>query len=55
MTYTIIITEDYVKPEEPFTTNEEYLTFVMNMAAQSYKTQYGTETLEDGITAARNA
>lgn len=53
--YTITIEDDYVTPEGPFATNDDYLTFVMNNAALSYKVQYGTETVEDGITAAREA
>lgn len=53
--YTITIEDGYVAPEGPFATNDDYLTFVMNNAALSYKVQYGTETVEDGITAAREA
>ena len=53
--YTITIEDGYVAPEGPFATNDDYLTFVMNNAALSYKVQYGTDTVEDGITAAREA
>ena len=53
--YTITIDDAYVTPEGPFATNDDYLTFVMNNAALSYKVQYGTDTVEDGITAAREA
>ena len=53
--YTITIDDAYVTPEGPFATNDGYLTFVMNSAAESYKSQYGTANVEDGITAAREA
>ena len=53
--YTITIDDAYVTPEGPFATNDDYLTFVMNNAAESYKSQYGTANVEDGITAAREA
>lgn len=53
--YTIDIVDDYVAPTTPLATNEEYVTFVMNMAAASYMSQYGTATVEEGITAAREA
>lgn len=53
--YTITIDDAYVTPEGPFATNDDYLTFVMNKAAESYKAQYGTATVEEGITAAREA
>ena len=54
-TYTIPVTDDYTPPEGAMTTNEAYMTFVMNRAAESYQVQYGTATVEDGITAAREA
>jgi hypothetical protein len=53
--YTVQIVDDYVAPTTPLATNEDYVDFVMNMAAQSYKNQYNTATSEDGITAAREA
>jgi len=52
-TYTIEITDDYVVPIGELTTNEEYLDFVINKAAESYQRQYSTVTVEEGITAAR--
>jgi hypothetical protein len=55
MSYTITIVDNYVAPTEPLDTNEAYVAFVMNMAAMSYATQYGTATSEEGITAAREA
>lgn len=54
-TYTINIIADYPAPTEAFETNEEYINFVMNNAALSYKNQYEAATVEDGITAAREA
>lgn len=53
--YTVTIEDGYVVPEGPLATNDDYITFVMNMAAQSYMNQYGTANVEDGITAAREA
>ena len=53
--YTITIEDGYIVPEGPFATNDDYLTFVMNRAAESYMNQYGTANVEDGITAAREA
>jgi hypothetical protein len=55
MTYTLDITDDYTVPEGPFADNAAYLTFVMNMAAQSYAKQYAAADKEAGITAAREA
>lgn len=55
MTYTIEISDDYAVPEGALTTNEAYLTFVMNKAAESYMHQYATANVEEGITAAREA
>jgi hypothetical protein len=54
-TYTIPVTDDYTAPEGAMTTNTAYMTFVMNRAAESYANQYGTATVEEGITAARAA
>jgi hypothetical protein len=53
--YTIDVVDGYEAPTEPLATNDEYVTFVMNMAAASYMNQYGTATVEEGITAAREA
>ena len=53
--YTVTIEDGYVVPEGPLATNDDYITFVMNMAAQSYMNQYSTDNVEDGITAARDA
>ena len=53
MDYKITLDDKYVVPEGPLATNEDYLTFVVNMAAKSYATQYGASTPEDGVTAAR--
>lgn len=54
-TYTIEISDDYAVPEGALTTNEAYLTFVLNKAAESYRNQYAAANFEDGITAAREA
>ena len=54
-TYTITISDDYVVPTGPLTTNTHYMTFVMNKASESYKNKYTTDNVEDGITAAREA
>lgn len=54
-TYTITITDNYVAPEGPLATNGEYLTFVLNKAAESYRNQYAAADFEAGITAAREA
>ena len=53
--YTIDIVDDFVAPTTPLAANDEYVAFVMNMAAASYMNQYGTATSEEGITAAREA
>ena len=55
MSYTITITDAYEAPTEALATNDEYVAFVMNMAAMSYATQYAAATSEEGITAAREA
>jgi hypothetical protein len=55
MTYTLNITDDYVTPDGPLDTNEAYLTFVLNRAAESYRNQYAAADFEAGITAAREA
>lgn len=53
--YTITIEDDYATPEGPFADNDAYLTFVLNKAAESYMRQYSTATVDEGITAAREA
>ena len=53
VTYEIEISDDYVVPTGTIDSNEEYIDFVMNKAAESYKKQYDTKTSNDGITAAR--
>jgi len=53
--YTVQIVNDYVAPTTPLATNEDYVDFVMNMAAASYQVQYSTATSDEGITAAREA
>jgi hypothetical protein len=54
MNYTVAIDDAYVVPPGPLT-KEQYVDFVMNMAAESYKNQYGTDTKEEGIQAACDA
>lgn len=54
MIYTIDIRDDYVVPEGPLSA-EQYIEFVMNSAAKSYKTQYNTETVDEGVQAACDA
>lgn len=54
-TYSINVTADvYPQPGE-IATNEEYLTFVVNRAAESYQNQYAAASKDAGITAAREA
>ena len=53
MDYKITLDDKYAVPEGPMASNEDYLTFVLNMAAKSYAAQYGAATSEDGVTAAR--
>ena len=53
--YTITIEDGYVTPEGLMLDNDAYITFVMNKAAESYMVQYGTATVDGGITAAREA
>jgi hypothetical protein len=53
--YTVIIDDSYTPPEGQILTNEEYVNFVMNKAAESYQNQYQTQTVDEGITAAREA
>jgi len=55
-TYSINVTADvYPQPTEPLDTNEAYLTFVVNRAAESYQTQYSATSKDAGVTAAREA
>ena len=49
--YTIDVVENYVVPAGPLT-SDQYVNFVMNMAAQSYMNQYQTATVNEGIDAA---
>ena len=53
MAYSITLTDDYTAPAGPLATNEDYLNFVMNMAAKSYANQYSAATSDAGVTAAR--
>ena len=53
-THTISIREDYEVPAGQLT-REQYIEFVMNMAAQSYKAQYRTATVVEGVQAACDA
>ena len=52
--YTINVTDDYVVPAGPLT-SDQYVNFVMNMAAQSYMNQYQAATPDEGIQAACDA
>lgn len=52
--YTITIDDAYVTPEGALT-KEQYVTFVMNKAAESYKNSYGTADFDSGIQAALDA
>lgn len=54
MIYAINITDDYTPPEGPLSA-EQYVEFVMNRAAESYKVQYKTDTVNEGIQAATDA
>lgn len=54
MIYTIDIRDDYIVPEGPLTA-EQYVEFVMNRAAESYRNQYGTATANEGLQAATDA
>ena len=53
--YAIEISDDYVVPTGTIDTNKDYIDFVMNKAAESYKKQYDAATVNDGITAARES
>ena len=52
--YTINVTDDYVVPAGPLD-KDQYVNFVMNMAAQSYMNQYQAATPDEGIQAACDA
>ena len=52
--YTIKIVDGYVVPVGALT-KEQYVSFVMNRAAESYQMQYNTATTDDGIQAACDA
>ena len=52
--YTVAIDDAYVTPEGALT-KDQYVTFVMNKAAESYKNSYGTADFESGIQAACDA
>jgi hypothetical protein len=54
MIYTIDIRDDYTPPEGPLSA-EQYVEFVMNRAAESYKAQYRTATVNEGVQAATDA
>ena len=54
MKYEIDIRDDYTPPEGPLTA-EQYVEFVMNRAAESYKNQYGTATVNEGVQAATDS
>ena len=53
-TYNVVIDDDYVIPVGDLT-KEQYVTYVMNYAAESYMKQYKTATVNDGIQAATDA
>ena len=50
--YQITVEDGYTVPAGPLPDNDAYLTFVVNMAAQSYQKQYNTATVDEGIAAA---
>ena len=52
--YTINVSDSYVVPEGALT-KEQYVEFVINMAAKSYQSQYNTQDVESGIQAACDA
>ena len=55
-TYSINVTADaYPQPTAPLDTNEAYLTFIVNRAAESYQNQYSAASKDAGVTAAREA
>jgi hypothetical protein len=52
--YIIDIEDNYEVPTGPLN-NQQYVVFVMNRAADSYKNQYNTLDFDAGVTAARTA
>lgn len=52
--YTVNIDDAYIVPDGPLDA-AQYVNFVMNRAAESYKNQYGTATCDEGIQAACDA
>jgi hypothetical protein len=52
--YAIQIDDNYAPPAAPLDA-EQYVNFVMNRAAESYKVQYNTTTCDEGIQAACDA
>lgn len=53
LTVNLVVDDQYKAPEGVIETNEDYINFVINMASQSYKIQYGAKDIVDGIEAAR--
>lgn len=51
MIYNIDIRDDYSVPAGPLT-KEQYVEFVMNRAAESYKNRYSVDSFDAGVTAA---
>lgn len=49
--FSIVIDDDYTVPAGHLSP-AQYITFVVNMAAQSYQKQYQTATVDEGIAAA---
>mgnify|MGYP003638878059 CR=1 FL=1 len=49
--YTVTVDDAYVTPEGSLT-KEQYVAFVMNHAAESYKNSYQTADFDSGIQAA---
>ena len=52
--YQITVEDGYTVPAGPLT-SDQYVNFVMNMAAQSYMNQYQAATPDEGIQAACDA
>jgi len=52
--YAIQVTDGYVVPEGPLDA-AQYVNFVMNRAAESYMSQYGTATVNEGVQVACDA
>lgn len=53
--YTITIDDAYVVPDGALTTKQQYLTFVLNKAAESYRNSYAVADFEAGVQAALDA